>query len=176
METWSGWVLRHRLVVGLLWLVITGAGLMIAPTVSSRLIGGNHLSSAAVDANQQIAAHYGGATQNPAVLVLDLPAGQTVDSAAAGKSLAAVDSGLARARPGLRVMVRHDGRQRPGRHRWAQYDGAGLPARTGSRHGGAVVDQLTRAAPGVTVHGTSLTIESATGGASNGNSTVLSGC
>src|SRR5690349_2041377 len=80
MDALSSWVTRHRTTVGLLWLAITVVGIVLAPSVSSRLKSGNHLHSAAYTADQQIATQYGGATSNPGVFVLDLPAGQTVTS------------------------------------------------------------------------------------------------
>ena len=40
----GGWttVIGHRLTIGLVWIVITIVGIVIAPSVSSRLSGGNH--------------------------------------------------------------------------------------------------------------------------------------
>jgi RND superfamily putative drug exporter len=178
VESLSKWVIRHRLMVGLLWLAITVVGLVIAPSVSGRLKSGNQFSSAAVTANKQMAAHYGGVTQNPGVLVLDLPAGQTVTAPAVRSALTAVDAALTKAVPDLRVLS------------YASTANGALVGNGGKSTvvlvyppdpqadvDATTVDQLskvaTAAAPGIAVHGTSLVaLESGTGGA-QGNSTVL---
>src|SRR5713101_412994 len=97
MDTLSRWVTRYRWIVGAVWLAITVVGVLAAPSLSSRLHPGAHFNSAAYTATQQIASHYGGATENPGVLTLNLPPGQKVRSAGVRAELAAVDSGLAQA-------------------------------------------------------------------------------
>jgi RND superfamily putative drug exporter len=67
---------------------------VLAASVSGRLKSGNHVHSAAYTANQRIAKQYGGATSDSGGLVLDLPAGQTVQSPAVQAELTAVDAGL----------------------------------------------------------------------------------
>ena len=59
MDALSRWVTRHRMIVGLSWLAITIVGVVLAPSVSSRLQSGNHLHSAAFAADQHIAKQYG---------------------------------------------------------------------------------------------------------------------
>jgi RND superfamily putative drug exporter len=177
VETLSGWVTRHRWTVGLVWLVITVVGLVLAPSVSSRLKGGNHLSSTAVTANAQIAKQYGGVTSDPAVLVLDLPAGRTVDTTGAATQLKAVDAGIAQVNPGLRVVSYASTASRT-----LVGTGGGstivlvYPPREGADMDTTAVDGLTRAAkaaaPGFTVHGTSLRALEA-GNTTTGNSSVL---
>ncbi|MEY9844602.1 putative membrane protein YdfJ with MMPL/SSD domain [Streptacidiphilus sp. BW17] len=66
MDALSRWVTRHRLLVGLLWVVITVVGLVLAPSVSGRLKPGNHLSGAAYTADVQIAKQHAGVTRTPA--------------------------------------------------------------------------------------------------------------
>jgi RND superfamily putative drug exporter len=177
VEAFSRWVLRHRLAVGLLWLVITVVGIALAPSVSGRLKSGNHLSSAAFRANQQIAKQYGGATADPGVLVLNAPAGQTVRSAAVRPQLAAVDAGIAKSAPTVRfvsfastgspVLVGTGG---------ASTIVLAYPPKDGDDVTPAVVDALIQAArtaaPNLTVHGTSLKALEAGNGA-KGNSSVL---
>src|ERR1700755_133593 len=80
MQALSSWVVRHRLIVSLLWLAVTVMGVVIAPSVSGRLHSGVSLSSPAYTANQQIARHYGGATSAPGLVTINFPAGQTVRS------------------------------------------------------------------------------------------------
>ena len=178
MDALSKWVTRHRMTVGLLWLAITIVGIVLAPSVSSRLKSGNHVHSAAYTANQQIAEQYGGATSDPGVLVLDVPPGQTVHSAGVAGELHAVDAQIARTAPTVRTV---------------SYATTGSPTLVGT--GGrstivlvypskqnadidaAAIDTLTHAAknaaPNLTVHGTSLKALEA-GNATTGNSSVLS--
>src|SRR5258708_31844831 len=104
MDKISGFLLRHRGLVGLAWLVITVVGVVVAPSVSGRLQPGTHLNTAAYNANVQIAKQYGGVTENPGVLVLNLPAGQTVTSPQAASELKAVDAALAKAAPDMRTV------------------------------------------------------------------------
>jgi RND superfamily putative drug exporter len=81
--------MRHRLVVALLWVVITVVGVMISPHLSSRLQSGTTLHTASATANQTLQRQYGGVSANPSVLVIDLPAGVKADSPAAKKALTA---------------------------------------------------------------------------------------
>src|SRR5258708_40208214 len=104
MDKISGFLLRHRGLVGLAWLVITIVGVVVAPSVSGRLQPGTHLNTAAYNANVQIAKQYGGVTENPGVLVLNLPVGQTGTSAQAASGLKAVDAALAEAAPDKRSV------------------------------------------------------------------------
>ncbi|MBM9503173.1 MMPL family transporter [Actinacidiphila acididurans] len=178
MDVLSGWVARHRLLVGLLWLAVTVVGLVMAPSVSGRLKSGNHMNTAAYRADQQIAQRYGGATSDPGVLVLDLPSGQTVRSAGVKAELMAVDAGVAKAVPGVRVVS------------YATTAGSTLvgaggtstivlayPPHDGDDVDAAAIDALTgaakKAAPHLTVHGTSLKSLEA-GNTVKGNSSVLS--
>lgn len=80
MWTFSALGDSHRLTVGLVWLFITAVGVVLAPSVSGRLTGRNHFSSAAQTANIALARQYGGATSDPGVVMLDLLAGQSVHS------------------------------------------------------------------------------------------------
>lgn len=178
MEVLSGWVTRRRGLVGLLWLVITIVGVLVAPSVSGRLQSGIHVHSAAFTANQQIAKQYGGATSNPGVLVLDSPAGQTVQSAAVAAELKAVDAGIAKAAPTLRLV---------------SYAATGSGTLVGAGGHSTIVlaypphdaddietttvDTMTQAAkaaaPGLAVHGTSLAALEAGNTSGGGNSSVL---
>jgi uncharacterized membrane protein YdfJ with MMPL/SSD domain len=102
-ERLINWVVRHRLLVGLGWLGITVVGLLVAPQVSDRLQSGLTVDSPAYHANQQIGRQYGLAAANPGVLVLNLPAGKTVDTPGVRQQLATVDSALQTA-PGYRDL------------------------------------------------------------------------
>jgi RND superfamily putative drug exporter len=178
MDALSGWVTRHRLTVGLVWLAITVVGVILAPSVSGRLKSGVHLHSPAYAADVQIARQYGGATSNPGVLVLDLPAGQTAQSAVAVAEVKAVDAAIVKAAPTMRVVsYANTGSQ-------TLIGTAGkstvvlvYPPHQGNDMDTAAVDTVTRAAqaaaPNLTVHGTSLQ-SLAAGNTTKGNSSVLS--
>ena len=177
MEAFSGWVVRHRLMVGLLWLAVTIVGLVIAPSVSGRLQSGVNLNSAAYTANQQIARQYGGAAEAPGLVTINLPAGQTVNTPAVKAELAALDAQIAKAMPTLRE---------------ASYASTGsstlvgkgatstlilvYPPQSGQDVSTTALDQLTVTAkstvPGSTVHATGVSAL-ASGTGSSGNSSVL---
>src|SRR5260370_22867691 len=101
MQALSSWLVRHRLIVSLLWLALTAVGVFIAPSVSGRLHSGVSLSSPAYTANQQIARHYGGATSPPGLVTINLRARQTVRTPAVRARLAKLDAQLATAPPPL---------------------------------------------------------------------------
>ncbi|MCU1686790.1 MAG: MmpL protein [Amycolatopsis sp.] len=177
MELLNRWVARHRVLVGLMWLAITIVGVVLAPSVSGRLVSGTSLSSPAYTANQQIAAQYGGAASNPAVVVIDLPAGTTVDSPGVHAQLQGLDAGIAKAVPQLRE-ISYAATANP-----ALIGKGGTstillayPPKAGAEVPPEVLDQLnsaaTTAVPGATVHSTSLQAL-ASGGAAQHNSSVL---
>jgi RND superfamily putative drug exporter len=177
VETLGTWVTRHRLIVGLAWLVITIVGVLIAPNVSSRLVSGNHLSGPAFTANTQIARHYGGTTSDPAVLTLDAPAGQTIRTPGVQAKLKAVDAAIAKTAPTLRVVSYAS----TGSQTLLGSGGKSVlllayPPKDGDDMGPAQVDALTRAAtaaaPGIGVHGTSVRALEA-GSATKGGSSVM---
>ena len=178
MEAFSGWVVRHRLTVGLLWLAITIVGLVIAPSVSGRLQSGVILNSGAYTANQQIAKQYGGAAEAPGLVTINLPAGQTVTTPAVKAELAALDAQIAKAMPTLRETSYAS----TGSQTLVGTGGASTlilvyPPQHGQDVPTTVLDQLTTAAksavPGSTnVHATGENAL-ASGSASSGNSSVL---
>jgi uncharacterized membrane protein YdfJ with MMPL/SSD domain len=100
-DTASGWILRHRRLVLLTWLLITIAGVIAAPGFAGRLQSGLQLHSPGYTANQALAREYGGAGESPSLIVIDLPAGQTVTSPPVRAALAAVDTAVAKL-PGVR--------------------------------------------------------------------------
>jgi putative drug exporter of the RND superfamily len=179
MDALSSWVTRHRMIVGLLWLAITIVGVLLAPSVSGRLKSGNHLHSAAYTADVQITKQYGGATSDPGVLTLNLPARQTVQSPGVQAELKAVDAGLSKAAPTVRIVSYAS----TGSRTLLGTGGTSTivlayPPKTGEDIDTASLDTLTHAAtasaPHLTVHGTSLKALAAGTTSSGGNSTVLS--
>jgi len=179
MDAVSRWVVRHRLWVGLFWLAITIVGGVLAPSVSGRLKGGNTVNTAAYRADQQIAASYGGATSDPGVVTLNLPAGQTVTSPGVSDELAAVDAAVAGVVSGSRVVSYTNTGGSP------VLVGAGgtsaitlvYPPGQGKDIDSTAVDAITQAArsaaPSLSVGGTSLKSLAEGTTTSSGNSSVL---
>ncbi len=179
MDAVNRWVVRHRLWVGLFWLAITIVGGVLAPSVSGRLKGGNTVNTAAYRADQQIAASYGGATSDPGVVTLNLPAGQTVTSPGVSDELAAVDAAVTGVVSGSRVVSYTNTGGSP------VLVGAGgtsaimlvYPPGQGKDIDSTAVDAITQAArsaaPSLSVGGTSLKSLAAGTTTSSGNSSVL---
>jgi RND superfamily putative drug exporter len=173
----SDWVLRHRLVVGLLWLAVTVVGVLVAPSVSGALKSGVQLNSSAYTANQQIAKQYGGTTANPGIVVIDLPAGKTVTSAGVPAQLQALDTQVASAAPGLReISYASTGNQSLVSNGGRSTILMVFPPNANTDVPPQVLDQLAGAAksalPTATVHATGKTALTS-GSASSGNSSVL---
>ncbi|MBR7834654.1 MMPL family transporter [Actinospica durhamensis] len=178
MERLSAWVVRNRLKVMVAWLAVTIVGIVVAPSVSSRLVSGIHVNSAAYTADAQIALRYGGATSDPGVLVLGLPAGETVSGSAAGAQLRAVDAAIAKAEPRMRVVsYAATGSQALVGRGGTSTVVLAYPPDTNDDMTTDQVDALTtaaeRAAPGLHVDGTSLRALDA-GNTSGGNTTLIS--
>lgn len=93
-------IIRYRRWVLLAWLVIAVLGAALAPSIGSRLRSGFVLKSPGFTANVAIDRQFAGAGANPSALVLDLPAGVSVQSAAARAALEQVATAAAT------VMVR----------------------------------------------------------------------
>jgi RND superfamily putative drug exporter len=89
MPRFAAVIMRHRVLVTLLWVVITVVGALMAPHLSSRLQSGTTLNTASYTANATLQREYGGVAANPSVLVIDLPAGTTADSPATKAALTA---------------------------------------------------------------------------------------
>jgi putative drug exporter of the RND superfamily len=173
----SNWVVRHRLIVGLVWLAVTVVGVLLAPSVSGVLKSGVQLNSGAYTANQQIARQYGGTTANPGILVIDLPTGTTVTSAGMPARLRALDAQILKSTPGLREISY----AATGNRALVTDNGRGtilmvFPPTANTDLPPQVLDQLSTAArsalPTATVHVTGKAALAA-GNAASGNSSVL---
>ncbi|SEG57800.1 putative drug exporter of the RND superfamily [Actinacidiphila yanglinensis] len=179
MERLATWVTRHRLTVGLLWLVVTAVGVVLAPSLSGRLQSGNHVSGPGFTANTAIAAHYGGAASDPGVLILNAPPGRTVDAQPVKQELVRVDATLAKAAPNLRLVsyAANGDAALVGANRAGTIVLA-YPPNVGDDVGPAQMDQLTaaakQAAPDLSVHGTSYHALEAGNTSGGGNGSVLS--
>ncbi|REF00203.1 MMPL family transporter [Thermomonospora umbrina] len=90
MDAFSRFVLRHKLLIGLLWLTATLAGAVAVTQVTDRLTEDfSPPGSPARDANTAIARLYGtGGEDKPLVPVVTLPSGARVDDPAVRRALA----------------------------------------------------------------------------------------
>ena len=97
MRAVSGFVLRHKRVVALFWLVILVAGGVASARLASRLSAQFPLpGTASYQANQQILRLYGnGGSGYPEVAVVRLPPGQAAASPAGRQALAAAFAAVA---------------------------------------------------------------------------------
>jgi RND superfamily putative drug exporter len=173
----AGWVNRHRLVVALSWLAITVAGAAIVPSLSGRLVNSSSGSGPGYTADAQIAVRYGGVTMDPGVLVLNVPAGETVSTPRVRTELEAVDAAIAKAGSGLRlVSYAATGSQALVGTGGRSTIVLAYPSRDGQELGTGRVDALTRAAaiaaPQLTVHATGIAALRSGGSAGRGNSSV----
>src|SRR3954447_15335467 len=99
------WVLAHKRIVAVAWIVLTVAGIAAAGPASKAMnqkftVPGKE----GWETNVSIAKQYGGdPSANPLLPVVTLPAGKTVTSPGVHKALATVNSRLAKALPGARI-------------------------------------------------------------------------
>ncbi|MFI0352075.1 MMPL family transporter [Actinomadura sp. 9N407] len=114
MNAFSGFVLRHKLLITLLWLVVTCAGAVAATQVTDRLKEDfTPPGSAARTANEMIAGTYGtGGAETPLVPVVTLPAGRPVDAPAVRKALGEAYAAAARQSGGRAVSYAGTGDRR----------------------------------------------------------------
>ena len=106
MERIARWVLRHRLIVLLFWVVVTGAGFVASANLSSSLSQEFSVPGyAAFEANEEIIADYGaGGTYPPAVLVTTVPEGTKVTDPRALSDWRQTLVRVEKSAPGLRVV------------------------------------------------------------------------
>jgi RND superfamily putative drug exporter len=103
MNALTRFVLRHKLMVTLLWLVIAAAGVLTVSGTTHRMTNNFSMPGQAFRVDNQIVREYGnGGNQTPYVPVLTVPAGEQVTSpavaAATGRAFAALHTALPDAR------------------------------------------------------------------------------
>ena len=123
MSSLTRWVLAHKRIVVVAWVVLTIAGIAASGPASKAM---NQKFSVpgkeGWETNVSIAKHYGGTggDSSPLLPVVTLPPGKTVSSPGVHKALAGIDQRLAKALPGSRIasyastgdraFISHDGR------------------------------------------------------------------
>jgi putative drug exporter of the RND superfamily len=103
MPSLTRFVLRHKTLVALFWLVVAAAGVLTVSGTTQRMTNDFSMPGQAFQVDNQIARTYGnGGSQAPFVPVLTAPAGQRITHAApaaqAGRIFAAVAAALPHAR------------------------------------------------------------------------------
>jgi RND superfamily putative drug exporter len=104
MPALTRFVLRHKALVALFWVVVAAAGVMTISGTTHRMTNNFAMPGQAFKVDNQIVREYGnGGDQTPYLPVITVPAGQQVTdpvtAAATGRAFAA----LARAIPGVRI-------------------------------------------------------------------------
>ena len=106
MSSLTRWVLVHKRLVVISWLVLTIAGIAAAGPATDALTPGYSVpGKEGWETNEAIAARYGdtGSDTPPLVPVVTLPEGKTVDAEGVRAELAVIDDRLREALPGARI-------------------------------------------------------------------------
>ena len=153
MPALTRFVLRHKALVALFWVVVAAVGVMTISGTTHRMTNNFAMPGQAFKVNNQIASQYGnGGSQAPYLPVITVPAGQKVTdpavAAATGRAFAAV----ARAIPGVRIAdyaTTHNPAfvTRDGRSTFALVYTAPVTGFGGSNLGPAIDRAVTAAAP-----------------------------
>jgi RND superfamily putative drug exporter len=104
MQALTRFVLRHKALVALTWLLIAVAGVMTVNGTTHRMTNDFSMPGQAYKVDNQIAAEYGnGGSQSPYVPVLTAPAGERVTDPAVAAEAGRVFGAIAASVPGVRV-------------------------------------------------------------------------
>jgi RND superfamily putative drug exporter len=104
MQALTHFVLRHKALVALTWLLVAVAGVMTVGGTTHRMTNDFSMPGQAYKVDNQIAAEYGnGGSQAPYVPVLTVPAGERVTAPAVAAETGRVFGAIAASVPGVRV-------------------------------------------------------------------------
>jgi putative drug exporter of the RND superfamily len=104
MQALTRFVLRHKLIVAMFWLVIAAAGVLTVGGTTHRMTNSFAMPGQAFKVDNQIAATYGnGGSQPPYVAVLTVPHGQHMTSPAVAAEAGRAFASLGRALPHARI-------------------------------------------------------------------------
>src|SRR5690242_17692442 len=104
MQVLTRFVLRHKALVALTWLLIAVAGVMTVSGTTHRMVNDFSMPGQAFKVDNQIVKQYGnGGSQAPYVPVLTVPAGERVTDPAVAAQTGRVFSAIAAAVPNVRV-------------------------------------------------------------------------
>ena len=104
MPALTRFVLRHKALVALFWLVVTAAGVLTVSGTTHRMTNDFSMPGQAFKVDNQIVRTYGnGASQTPFVPVLTAPAGQRISDPAVAAQTGRIFRAVAAALPNARV-------------------------------------------------------------------------
>jgi RND superfamily putative drug exporter len=104
MQALTRFVLRHKLVVAVFWLLIAAVGVLTIGGTTHRMTNSFAMPGQAFKVDNQIAATYGnGGSQTPYVAVLTAPPGQHISSPAVGAAAGHAFASLEHALPHVRI-------------------------------------------------------------------------
>jgi RND superfamily putative drug exporter len=104
MQALTRFVLRHKALVALAWLLVAAAGVMTVSGTTHRMTNDFSMPGQAFKVDNQIVAEYGdGGSQAPYVPVLTVPAGERVTDPAVAGEAGRVFGAIAASVPGVRV-------------------------------------------------------------------------
>src|SRR6266567_2647915 len=104
MPALTRFVLRHKALVTLFWVVVAAVGVMTISGTTHRMTNNFSMPGQAFKVDNQIVSQYGnGGSQAPYVPVITVPAGQKVTDPATAAATGRAFAALARAIPGVRI-------------------------------------------------------------------------
>src|SRR5712691_154405 len=104
MQALTRFVLRHKALVALTWLLVAVAGVMTISGTTHRMTNDFSMPGQAFKVDNQIVAEYGnGGSQAPYVPVITVPAGQKITDPAVAAATGRAFGALARAIPDVRI-------------------------------------------------------------------------
>ena len=104
MPALTRFVLRHKALVALFWVVVAAVGVMTISGTTHRMTNNFAMPGQAFKVNNQIASQYGnGGSQAPYLPVITVPAGQKVTDPATAAATGRAFAALARAIPDVRI-------------------------------------------------------------------------
>ena len=104
MPALTRFVLRHKALVALFWVVVAAVGVLTISGTTHRMTNNFAMPGQAFKVDNQIASQYGnGGSQAPYLPVITVPAGQKVTDPAVAAATGRAFAALARAIPGVRI-------------------------------------------------------------------------
>ncbi len=104
MPALTRFVLRHKALVALFWVVVAAVGVMTISGTTHRMTNSFAMPGQAFKVDNQIASQYGnGGSQTPYVPVITVPAGQKITDPATAAATGRAFAALVRAVPNVRI-------------------------------------------------------------------------
>ena len=153
MPALTRFVLRHKALVTLFWVVVAAVGVMTISGTTHRMTNNFAMPGQAFKVDNQIASQYGnGGSQAPYLPVITVPAGQKITDPATAAATGRAFAALARTIPDVRIAdyaTTHDPAfvTRDGRSTFALVYTAPVAGFGGSNLGPAIDHAVTAAAP-----------------------------